>query len=87
MTFTYQYFDNVTKLYFLCEFEYEAEEIGGLDNYGLKESPDIPEECYMLSMHIDAPGCDIYDLEPIIDPELKEIIKERALEEFKNENI
>jgi hypothetical protein len=87
MTFLYQYTDKDSNTPFICEFEWEPAEVGSVDSYGLKNEPDYPEQCYMLSMRIDDPKAIQYNLESIINEDLKESITKEALEAFNMEEI
>jgi len=86
MNHDFVYFDEETKITFMCDIYYSPEEKGSLDGYGLKNEPDYPEECYIekMSMITDHHNRDI---SPMIDEGIKDYIVQQFLEEFKSENF
>jgi len=86
MNHDFIYFDEETQITFICDMYYQPAEKGSLDNYGLKNEPDIDEECYIESMYF---VLDIQkrNIEPLIDEGIKDYIVQQFLEEFKDEDI
>jgi len=86
MNHEFIYFDEETKLTFLCEMYYSPEELGSVDSYGLKNEPDYPEECYIerMSLIVDHHNRNIL---PLIDEDIQDYIVKQFLEEFTCEKI
>ena len=76
MTFYYQY--PLAKFNLICEIEYEEEELGSVDSYGLKNEPDYPEQFTLLRACIDAPNMDKYDISDLLSEEVVEDILDKA---------
>lgn len=86
MNHEFIYFDEETKITFICDIYYQPEEKGSLDNYGLKNEPDYPQECYIESMYFVIDNGK-RNIEPIIDEGVKDYIIQKFLEEFQDEDI
>jgi hypothetical protein len=84
MNHDFIYFDEETKITFLCDIYYSPEELGSIDAYGFKNEPDFPAECYIEKMsflldHFNR------DISPLIDEGIKDYIIQKFLEEFSND--
>ena len=76
MTFYYQY--QLAKFNLICQIEYEKEELGSVDNYGLKNEPDYPEQYTLITAYIDAPNMDKYDISDLLADKVVEDILDKA---------
>lgn len=65
-----------------CYFDYEPEEIGSTDGYGLKNEPDYPEVWTLV--HVYLPDSNV-DLSGILHPAILDEIQTQAEEYFENE--
>ena len=77
MIFYYQY--PLRKFSLLCQIEYEEEELGSVDAYGLKNEPDYPEQFTLVSAYIDAPNMEKYDISDLLADEIVEDIIGKAI--------
>lgn len=65
-----------------CFFEYEDEELGSVDGYGLKNEPDYPEQWNLLHVYLP----DGLDIAGILHESILEDIQDQAVTQFMMES-
>ena len=73
--------DELNGMELACFFEYEEEELGSVDSYGLKNEPDYPASWTLIHVYL-PDGTDIFG---ILHEALLQDIHECAVDYFENQ--